>query len=370
MLDKIIAQEKAVNILKNTIVSGKTAQAYIFHGPRGVGKLFTAFNLAKAFNCLDNNTENRPCNNCASCKKINQHSHPDIKFIFPIPNYDMDESGIVKSKTEWETYQKYIESKINTPWKDFHFDKSTAIRIEQIRSLQKDIAMSRHEGRKKVYIFENFDYLTVSASNAFLKTLEEPPEDTHFILTVSNLNRLLPTILSRCQTIEFYSIPGEQIENYLLNFYHADPLKARLFSRLANGDFKKAINLFYDENLDTMDITVEFLQIVLSHDDLAYLEWYEKYFSKNTKNSDLFNDFVQYLNLWINDLQLFNFCIDRIVFINQINLIKHYIKKNVHFLEHLPKLVTELDDYRMKINGNVNQKLVLSQVYYSFCSRF
>ena len=364
--DNIVGQEKALNILKNAIKSDRIAQAYIFHGSSGVGKLLTAFSFAKALNCLDSDTDIRPCNSCNSCKKIDKFIHPDIKFYFPIPNYDMDDDGVIKSKTEWEHCQKYVETKMTAPWKNYNFEKVTAIRIEQIRALQKDISMSRHEGRKKVYIFEDFDSLSVGATNAFLKTLEEPPPDTHFIFTVQSISKLLPTILSRCITVEFHPISTDKIETFLLNKLYAEASKARLYARLSNGNFEKAITLYHDDNLSTMDATINFLEIALAHDDIAFLDWVEMYFAKNTKNADLFKDFVQYLYLWMSDLQMLTSAPDKVVFVNQIGLLKNFATKNTLFSEKTPKVLLELDDYLQKYHGNVNQKLILSQIYASF----
>lgn len=379
MFEDIINQENAVNILSNAIKNDKVAQAYIFYGPSGSGKLFTAFTFAKALNChkriksTDPNYSPQnlekiklPCNECISCKKIDSHNHPDTKFIFPIPNYSMDENGVIKSNQEFSEIQNYIQNKITKPWTDYNFEKATAIRIDQIRSLQKDISMSSREGSKKVYIFEHFDTLTTAAANAFLKTLEEPPVNTHFIMTVNSISNLLPTIISRCQKVEFFSVSAEIIEKYLINVLFIEPLKARLFSRLSNGNFKKAIGLSNDENLETMNITIEFLQIVLSNDDYEYILWLEKYFGKNNKNSNLFKDFIEYLNLWISDLQLFNLCHDKLVFINQINLIGHFYSKNPLILENLPSLQLKLNEYLIKFQGNVNIKLILNQTYNSF----
>jgi DNA polymerase-3 subunit delta' len=406
MFEKIIGQSKAVNILRNAIVSDKVAQAYIFHGGHGVGKLLTAFSFAKALNCLCDDVERRPCDECKSCAKIEQHNHPDVYLIFPIPNYDMDENGVIKSNTEFEQYRKYIDTKISTPWQDYGFDKVTAIRIEQIRALQRNVAMSRVEGRKKVFIFENFDALTIPAANSFLKTLEEPPADTHFILTVENLSKLMPTILSRCVAVEFYPISAEKIERYLLDVLETEPVKARLYSSLSNGDLSKAITLHYNENLETLDVTVKFLEIVIKRDDLAFLEWIDKYFVKASKNIDVFMSFVQYLYLWLNDLQLitslpFAATVDEnkdtsqpppnpsnlegrclcashnyfseiihqpntIVFVNQMDLLKEFLAKNPNIFERIPSMLLELDEYLQRLHGNVNQKLILAQIYHSF----
>ena len=366
MFEKIIGQNKAVNILRNAIVSDKVAQAYIFHGANGVGKLLTAFSFAKALNCLSDNMENKPCGVCNSCLKIDQFNHPDIHFIFPIPNYDMDENGVIKSKSEFEQYRKYIDTKISTPWQDHSFDKVTAIRIEQIRALQRDVVMSRVEGKKKVFIFENFDTLTISAANSFLKTLEEPPADTHFILTVENLSKLMPTILSRCVAVEFYPISAEKIEGYLLDVLQTEPSKARLYSSLANGDLAKATTLHYNENLETLDMTIRFLEIVINRDELAFLEWIDRHFVKASKNTDVFMSFIQYLYLWLNDLQLIIHQPNTIVFVNQMDLLKQFLSKNPNILERIPNMLLELDEYLQRLQGNVNQKLILAQIYYSF----
>ncbi|MCL2065077.1 MAG: hypothetical protein FWG98_12020 [Candidatus Cloacimonetes bacterium] len=403
MFDKIVGQDRAINLLKNAIISGRIAQGYIFYGIEGVGKLTTALTFAKIINCKRisplipsdevrqaEEIEIRPCNSCSSCNKIDNFIHPDVKFYFSIPNFDLDEYGYVKLKAihekdpeknaDWVSYQNYIKSKINTPWKDHIFDKTTAIRIEQIRGLQKDILLSKYEGEKKVYIIEGFDSLTAQASNAFLKTLEEPPADTHFILIVNNIEKLLPTILSRCVKIKFHNISTNIIENYLSNVLQAESLKARLFSRLANGSLKNAINLYYDENLKIMDITIEFLNIVLASDDIAYLNWIEINFLKEKKNTEIFNSFIQYLCLWVKDLQVYNLLAsgepqgkligDSLVFINQIELMEKYILKNRYFSELVSNLLLELDEYVIKSTGNVNQKLILSQVYHSFLRIF
>ncbi len=383
MFKEIIGQHNAVNILSNAIKHDKVAQAYIFYGPSGSGKLFTAFNFAKALNCLkrlkssDRNytPQNQeklelPCNECISCKKIDTFNHPDVKLVFPIPNYSMDETGVVKSNQEFLEIQSYINNKIKSPWQDYHFEKATAIRIDQIRHLQKDVSMSSHEGRKKIFIFEHFETLTTSACNAFLKTLEEPPVNTHFIMTVNSISNLLPTIISRCQKVEFHSLSSDLIEKHLINNLFIEPVKARLFARLSNGNFKKALNLSNDENLETMNVTIEFLQIVLSGNDYEFINWIDKHFAKNSKNSNLFKNFIEYLNLWISDLQMFNLSQDKLIYINQIALIGRFYSKNPLLLECLPALQLKIDECLSKFQGNVNIKLILNQVYISFKQTF
>ena len=369
----MVSQEKSISILKSAIKSNKVAQAYIFHGPEGVGKLLTAINFAKTLNCMSEDVESRPCGTCNSCKKTSLYQHPDVKLYFPIPNYgkkdDSDkssksdsESGDDKNKSQREIddYLSVIQAKIDTPWKDYQFDKVTAIRIEQIRALQRDILKSRVEGRKKIYILESFDTLTIQAYNAFLKTLEEPPVNTHFILICKHLMKLLPTILSRCTIIEFHSVPTEKIEHFLMDTYKTDKMKAKLYSNLCNGNVAKAICLFYDQNLDSMSLTLEFLRIVLNKDDIAFLDWIKKHFGENTKNKEIFADFIQYLIIWLNDIVLHSLHSDKMVFINQIDM----IKKFTYTSEGIHAIILKLNEFAIKFQGNVNPRLLLNQIYF------
>ena len=182
----IIGQEKAVNILLGTVQRGRIPSSYLFAGESGIGKKFTAINLAKAVNCLkgrdtssvtSNEIKDRnslrgthyasridTCDECFSCKKIESGSHPDFLVISP-------EGG--------------------------------QIRIEEIRAIDNILSFKPFEGRKKVVIVDEADTMNPFASNAFLKTLEEPPKDSLIILISSNPDRLPDTIKSRCSRVNF-----------------------------------------------------------------------------------------------------------------------------------------------------------------------
>ena len=407
MFEDIVGQDRAKSILTNAIKSDKIAQGYIFYGPEGVGKLKTALTFAKIVNCKENDIDKRPCNACNSCKKIDQFMHPDVRYYFSIPqvganlfeNENDNENEKKSSKGKFnELYKGYIDNKINTPYKDFIFDTTTSIRIEQLREIKKDSLLSRYEGRKKVFIIEGYESVTPHASNAFLKTLEEPPPDTHFILIVRDIDKLLSTILSRNLKIEFNLIPTVKIQDYLLKEVNCEPKKARIYSLISNGSIKKALQLYHEGNLVIFDMTLEFLEMVIKRDDVAFIEWIEKYFvkvmkaeeqdgkddkdekdkkviKKMPKNTELFRGFIQYLCLWIKDIQMYCLLpaserIKSIVFVEHIELLELYTKRNRAFLELLPNLILDLNEYQIKHTGHVNQKLLLSQVYQSFVNTF
>ncbi len=176
----IIGQDKSINILLRTIQRGRLPSSYLFAGESGIGKKFTAINLAKAVNCLTppsppltkggNGGVIDSCDECSSCKKIDAGVHPDFLLISP-------EGG--------------------------------QIRIEEIRAIDDILSFKPFEGRNKVVIVDEADTMNPFAANAFLKTLEEPPKDSLIILISSNPERLPDTIRSRCSKINFTPLSHE-----------------------------------------------------------------------------------------------------------------------------------------------------------------
>ncbi|UCD54594.1 MAG: DNA polymerase III subunit delta' [Candidatus Omnitrophota bacterium] len=158
-------------ILKEGIRRNRIFSTYLFIGPGGSGKLEAATNLAKAVNCLGEN--NKPCGICLSCNKINSQVHPDVFFVEP-------KDGV------------------------------SSIGIDQIREVISRANLKPYEGKSKVFIINNANSMNIQASNAFLKTLEEPPENTIFILISPSKELLLSTIVSRCHMIRFFT--GEAIK--------------------------------------------------------------------------------------------------------------------------------------------------------------
>ncbi len=162
--EDINRQDRTPEILKEGIRRNRIFSSYLFIGPDGSGKLAAARNLAKTVNCLSEN--NKPCEICLSCKKINSQIHPDVFFVEP--------KGA-----------------------------SSSVGIDQIREAINRANLKPYEGKSKVFIINNAHSMNVAASNAFLKTLEEPPENTIFVLISRSKELLLPTIVSRCYIIRF-----------------------------------------------------------------------------------------------------------------------------------------------------------------------
>jgi DNA polymerase-3 subunit gamma/tau len=172
--DEIIGQAHIVNTLKHALQKNRLAHAYIFSGPRGVGKTSTARILAKALNCKDGPTTN-PCQKCASCIEIAQSHSLDVLEIDGASNRGIDE----------------------------------------IRALRENVKFAPTMGRFKIYIIDEVHMLTIEAFNALLKTLEEPPDFVKFIFATTQAHKVPPTILSRCQRFDFRRIPVLEIISQL-----------------------------------------------------------------------------------------------------------------------------------------------------------
>ncbi|MDD5355497.1 MAG: DNA polymerase III subunit gamma/tau [Candidatus Omnitrophica bacterium] len=164
--DDVVGQEHITKSLRNSVLSGKLAQAYLFVGPRGVGKTSCARILAKSLNCKDAPTVT-PCGECPACREISEGRSLDVIEIDGASNRGIDE----------------------------------------IRALRENVKFAAVSGKYKIYIIDEVHMLTQEAFNALLKTLEEPPEHVKFIFATTQPAKILPTILSRCQKFEFSRIP-------------------------------------------------------------------------------------------------------------------------------------------------------------------
>ena len=214
--DAVLGQQQATEQLRTALRSGHVAHAYLFTGIEGIGKCTTAVGFAKALNCLTHTDDS--CDTCVSCRKTDKRLHPDVFFIEP--------------------------------------DKS-AIKIEQVRDIQKRIIFKPMEGRKKVVIIDEAEKLNLHAANCLLKTLEEPPDDTVLILVANTGVPLLPTILSRCQGIRFAPLGTETIRFFLESRGSGE--NTGFIAALAQGSIKRALLLLETDFLSRRREFIELL---------------------------------------------------------------------------------------------------------------
>ncbi len=205
----VVGQDSLIMTLKNSVKSGKLAHAYLFCGPRGVGKTTCARIFAKAINCENPTTEGEACNECASCKSFNDGRSMNI----------------------------------------FELDAASNNKVENIKSLMDQTQIPPQTGRYKVFIIDEVHMLSTSAFNAFLKTLEEPPQYVIFILATTEKNKILPTILSRCQIYDFERMAIPEIVSQLTMVAQKENITfeeeaLNIIAEKADGGMRDALSIF------------------------------------------------------------------------------------------------------------------------------
>lgn len=237
--DSVIGQRALTTTLKNAIATGKLAQAYLFCGPRGVGKTTCARIFAKTINCTNITPDGEACNECESCKAFNEQRSYNIHEL----------------------------------------DAASNNSVEDIRSLIEQVRIPPQIGRYKVYIIDEVHMLSSSAFNAFLKTLEEPPAHAIFILATTEKHKILPTILSRCQIYDFNRIGVNDIIEHLQYVaqkegIEAEPEALNVIAQKADGGMRDALSIF-DQVVSFTGGKIHYQDVIANLNVLDY-EYYFK----------------------------------------------------------------------------------------------
>ena len=207
--DSVVGQSALTTTLKNAVKSGKLAHAYLFCGPRGVGKTTCARIFAKAINCLTPTDDGEACNHCESCQAFNEQRSYNI----------------------------------------FELDAASNNSVENIKTLMEQTRIPPQVGKYKVFIIDEVHMLSTQAFNAFLKTLEEPPAHVVFILATTEKHKILPTIISRCQIYDFERMTVPNIIEHLKMVAQKEGIKAEeqalsVIAEKADGGMRDALSIF------------------------------------------------------------------------------------------------------------------------------
>lgn len=319
---RIPGQDKTKKHLQDSIKKERISHAYLFTGSRGLGKLELAIEFAKTIFCKESNTDS--CDQCISCRKIEHKNHPDLNIIDVKEGHKM-------------------------------------ILIDQIRDLQKEINYKPYESEYKVYIINQADKLTEQAQNSLLKTLEEPPEYAVIILICEETNQLRPTIVSRSQLVRLHNQPKEVITNYLSKETELNDQDLKLFTVLAKGRYKKALNLVTkDDFIKNREDIINFILEIEDKDTFEIFNFTERLTELSKTDFPLFELILSlFRDLLIikekeKEENLINFDYREILKEN----------RNKYKTDSIYKLTSDINKYKDYLNKNIKKDLLFPSLLF------
>ena len=291
MFENLIGNEKIRRDLENILKNENVFHSYMFIGTEGIGKKEFAKEFAKGILCLNEDT---PCGKCKSCLEFDNNNNPDYYFI-----------GL---------------------------GEENSIKIDVIREMQKKIQELPIVSKRKVYIIDDFDFVTREAQNCLLKTIEEPPEFVTIILITSNESKVLNTIKSRCLKLNFKNIEDNKLKDFLETNYNIKEISNNKI-KLYNGSIGKAIKIQNKEEIYTqvekVFENIENYNIITAKNNLEVLY----------KEKDYINELLDYIN---------------VIFINKAKIDIRYI----NYIEVIEKT-------KKKINSNCNYDMTIDSLLFS-----
>lgn len=313
----IIGQEQIKEHLRNAISAGKVSHAYIINGEKASGKEFIAKVFAMALQCEKGETE--PCQECHSCKQALSDNHPDIIRVT--------------------------------------HEKPNTVSVDDIRTqVNNDVAIKPYSGPYKIYIINEAEKMTTQAQNAILKTLEEPPEYAVILLLTTNVNSLLPTILSRCVVLNMKPVSDELVKKYLMEQLKVPDYKAEVCVAFARGNIGKAKALASSEDFE--NVKAEALSLLKYIHDMELNEIIAA-IKKITEYKLEINDYLDICSIWYRDVLLFKATndVNHLVFREEIQALRKTAQRSSY--EGIEKVIQALDTAKHRLDANVNFELTM-----------
>ncbi|MBR4084991.1 MAG: DNA polymerase III subunit [Lachnospiraceae bacterium] len=313
----IIGQEQIKEHLQNALATGKISHAYIINGEKSSGKEFIAKIFAMALQCEQEGIE--PCNKCRSCKQTLSKNQPDIIYV--------------------------------------SHEKPNAISVDDIRAqVNNDVAIKPYSSKYKVYIINEAEKMTPQAQNAILKTLEEPPEYAVILLLVSNMNSLLPTILSRCVTLNMKPVRDELIRKFLMEELQVPDYKANVCIGFARGNVGKAKLLASSEEFE--NIKSEALSLMKYIKDMEMQEIVAAIKKINEYKLEI-QDYFDIIAIWYRDVLLFKATMDanQLIFRDEVQTLRKIAARCSY--EGIERVIQALSTAKKRMEANVNFDLLM-----------
>ena len=313
----IIGHEQIKEHLQNAITMDKISHAYIINAPDKSGKKMLAEAFAMALQCETGGTDG--CMECHSCKQAMNHNQPDIIYV--------------------------------------SHEKPNTISVDDIRSqVNNDIGIKPYSSKYKIYIVDEAEKMNVQAQNALLKTIEEPPAYAVILLLTTNADTFLPTILSRCVTLNIKVVPDEKIKKFLMKEYQIPDYQADVCVAFAQGNVGKAIQLAVSSDFNELKAAV--LQLMKRLDDIENYEMGAAIKQINEYKLTI-NDYFDLMMIWYRDILLFKATgdVNGLIFKDEVYDIKRQAEKSSY--RGIENILEALHKAQIRLNANVNFDLVI-----------
>lgn len=313
----IIGQQQIKEHLQNALSTGKVSHAYIINGEKSSGKEFIAKVFAMTLQCEKGAAE--PCQECHSCHQALSGNHPDIIFVT--------------------------------------HEKPNSVSVDDIRTqINGDVSIKPYSRPYKVYIVNEAEKMTVQAQNAILKTLEEPPEYVVILLLTTNVNSMLPTILSRCVVLNMKPVADELVRGFLMQQMMVPDYKAEICVAFARGNIGKAKALASSEDFE--NVKSEALSLLKYINEMELSEIIAAIKKINEYKLEI-NDYLDIFSVWYRDVLLFKATsdINHLVFREEIQTLRRTAQRSSY--EGIERIIEALDTAKRRLDANVNFELTM-----------
>ena len=316
----ILGHEQIIEHLQNAITMDKVSHAYIINGPDKSGKMMLAEAFAQTLQCENRAGDDaEPCMECHSCRQAAGRNQPDIIYV--------------------------------------KHEKPNTISVDDIRTqINNDIVIKPYSSRYKIYIMDEAEKMNTQAQNALLKTMEEPPAYAVLILLTANADSFLPTILSRCVTLNIQAVPDEKIRKFLMKNYQVPDYEAKVCVAFAQGNVGKAIQLVSSEDFNRLKASV--LQLIKRIDSVELYEMTEAVKEISEYKLEI-NDYFDLMMVWYRDVLMFKATkdINKLIFKDEVYDIKRQAEKSSY--SGIESILKALQKAQVRLNANVNFDLVI-----------
>lgn len=369
--NRILNYENIKKILQRAILAGKIPNAYIFSGIAGIGKDAVALELAKVLNCTSPVIEGEninSCDNCNSCKSMKTLSHPNVDIIFSLPvpatpDTKKDDPLAKMSSAQIDEIKEQLQLKSEDPYHKMNFKDSVSIKIASIRDIKRKLSLGAPADGRRFVIISNADEMTNEAANAFLKTLEEPHSNITIVLTTSKIEKLLPTILSRCQHIPFKSLPDDVIYNELIAKYSLNAEDAKIVSSFAMGSWSKACSFIETDIRAVRDEIIDIFRACLKKGKYR-IELIDR-ITALTKGGDktTIETSLSLLMIWLRDSLILKEggSVGHITNLDHANIIERFIANFPN--ADIDSAIHKINDTINDIRGNITRDLALATLF-------